>query len=256
MEVIKKIEAKSEFRAWLKRIGFVDYAEYMKLFGDNKESSLFGDKKESSLFGNIDNQNQSSLFSNKPLFGSFTNNDKEEKEEKESDDDKNIGEKDEVGEGLGEEKDDGPVYNPENDESDKDDNNKYVKRYIKKVEKVFLLDKNDKKYINKGEGFISIETQTTKKEENENKSAVFIFRNNIGGLLFEGFLNEKINKINSYEKNGKHIAQFVFLMNDKDNKISMTQCKIPFNNKEDSEKFVKKYNESIQYIKKEIKEFS
>jgi hypothetical protein len=36
MEVIKKIEAKSEFRAWLKRIGFVDYAEYMKLFGDNK----------------------------------------------------------------------------------------------------------------------------------------------------------------------------------------------------------------------------
>ncbi len=147
------------------------------------------------------------------------------------------------------------MYNPENVENDKDDNNKYVKRFVKKVDKVFLLDKDEKKYLNKGEGFISIETQTTKKEENENKSAVFIFRNNIGGLLFEGFLNEKINKINSYEKNGKHIAQFVILMNDKKNNISMTHCKVPFNNKEDSDKFVKIYNESIQYIKKEIKEF-
>lgn len=220
---------------------------------EENKSSLFGDKK-SSLFPD---DNKSSLFSNQPLFGPSNNKDGEEKEAKENDDDKEKNEEGKDGEDV-EEKSEGPkqVYNPEVVEGDQDDNNKYVKRYVKKVDKVLLFDKNEKKYISKEEGFISIETQTTKKDENENKTAVFIFRNNIGGLIIEGFLNDKINKIDSYEKNGKHVANFVMLMNDKDNKISMTQCKVPFNNKEDSEKFVNIYNEAIKYIKKEIKEFS
>lgn len=217
---------------------------------EENKSSLFGDKNPS-LFAD---DKKSSLFSGQPLFGPSNNKDGEEKE---NDDGKEKDEEGKDGEDV-EEKSEGPkqVYNPEVVEGDQDDNNKYVKRYVKKVNKVLLFDKNEKKYICKEEGFISIETQTTKKDENESKTAVFIFRNNIGGLIIEGFLNDKINKIDSYEKNGKHVAKFVFLMNDKDNKISMTQCKVPFNNKEDLEKFVNIYNEAIKYIKKEIKEFS
>ena len=118
------------------------------------------------------------------------------------------------------------------------------------------MDKIEKKYICKGEGFISIETQTTKNDEKEKKNAIFVFRNVFGGLIFEGFFNETINKIDLYEKNQKYITNFVILMNDKNNNLFMAQCKIPFNNKEDSQSFVDIYKETIKYINNEIKQFS
>ena len=127
---------------------------------------------------------------------------------------------------------------------------------MKKVEKVFLYDKEEKKYICKGEGFISIETMTTKKDDKEKKDGIVVMRNTIGGLIFEGFLNEKINKFESKEIKGKFLAIFILLMNDKNNNISMTYCKIPFNTKEDFEHFQKVYNETVKYLKLEIKEFS
>lgn len=208
---------------------------------ENKSSSLFGDQP---LFGSSsnnkeeNNENKSSLFGNK----------EEKKEEKEEEGDDNIG------------KSNSPKreYNPEIDdkEKNKDDNNVYVKRYVKKVEKVFLYDKEEKKYISKGEGFISIETMTTKKDDKEKKDGIVVLRNTFGGLMLEGFLNEKINKFESKEIKGKFLAIFVLLVNDKKNNISMTHCKIPFNTKEDFEHFQKVYNETIKYLKLEIKEFS
>jgi hypothetical protein len=127
---------------------------------------------------------------------------------------------------------------------------------VKKVEKVFLYDKVEKKYVCKGEGFISIETMTTKNDDKEKKDGIVVMRNTIGGLIFEGFLNEKINKFESKEIKGKFLVIFVLLMNDKENNISLTHCKIPFNTKEDFEHFQKVYNETIKYLKLEIKEFS
>ena len=202
-------------------------------------------------------ENKSSLFGDKPLFGSL---EKEKKDETEKNIQNNDGEKEEKGEegddNFGKSNSPKHEYNPENIENDKDDNNKYVKRYVKKVDKVYLFNKIEKKYMNKGEGFISIETMTTKKDDKEKKDGIFVLRNNIGGLILEGFLNEKINKFDSSEKNGKHFADFVFLINDKDNKLSLTQCKIPFNKKEDLESFHNVYDETIKYINLELKEFS
>ena len=214
---------------------------------ENKSSSLFGDKPLFDFSSNDKEEkkeNKSSLFDSSSLFG----NKEEKEEEKEEEGDDNIG------------KSNSPKreYNPEiiDKEKNKDDNNKYVKRFVKKVEKVFLYDKEEKKYICKGEGFISIETMTTKKDDKEKKDGIVVMRNTIGGLIFEGFLNEKINKFESKEIKGKFLAIFVLLKNDKDNNISMTYCKIPFNTKEDFEHFQKVYNETIKYLKLEIKEFS
>jgi len=214
---------------------------------ENKSSSLFGDKPLFDFSSNNNEEkkeNKSSLFGNNSFFG----NKEEKEEEKEEEGDDNIG------------KSNSPKreYNPEivDKEKNKDDNNKYVKRYVKKVEKVFLYDKSEKKYICKGEGFISIETMTTKKDDKEKKDGIVVMRNTIGGLIFEGFLNEKINKFESKEVKGKFLAIFIVLMNDKNNNILMTHCKIPFNTKEDFDNFEKVYNETIKYLKLELKEFS
>ena len=215
-----------------------------------KSSSLFGDKPLFDFSSNNkeeQKENKSSLFGSSSLFGNKEEK-QEDKEEKEEEGDDNIG------------KSNSPKreYNPEiNDkEKNKDDNNKYVKRFVKKVEKVFLYDKEEKKYICKGEGFISIETMTTKNDDKEKKDGIVVMRNTIGGVIFEGFLNEKINKFESKEIKGKFLAIFILLMNDKKNNISMTYCKIPFNTKEDFEHFQKVYNETVKYLKLEIKEFS
>jgi hypothetical protein len=208
----------------------------------NNSSSLFEikeDKNKSNSFSMFESQ---SLFS-----GSSFNKENEKKEKKSEDENEN---------NLFVSNSPKYEYKPEEVNIDGDDSDKYIKRYMKKIEKIFLLDKIEKKYICKGEGFISLETKTTKKNEEEKKDAVFVFRNNIGGLIFEGFLNDKINSIDTYEKKGKFFVNLVFLMNDKDNKLNLAQCKIPFNNEEDSKYFVVIYNEAIKYIKNEIKHFS
>ena len=216
---------------------------------ENKSSSLFGDKPLFDFSSNNKEEkkeNKSSLFCSSSLFGN--KEEKEEDKDKEEEGDDNIG------------KSNSPKreYNPEiiDKEKNKDDNNKYVKRYVKKVEKVYLYDKVEKKYISKGEGFISIETMTTKKDDKERKDGIVVMRNTIGGLIFEGILNEKINKFESKNIKGKFLAIFAILLNNKVNNFSLTFCKIPFNTKEDFEHFQKVYNETIKYLKLEIKEFS
>ena len=250
----KKTENKSKEAKSNLLFDFSKKENSSSLFGTTNSSSLFGDKP---LF---ESSNKSSLFGDKPLFEFQSQSSLFQKEEKEEKDKKEEKEKEEEDEkeddNIGKSNSPKYEYNPENFDKDLDDNNKYVKRYVKKVEKIFLLDKIEKKYICKGEGFISIETMTTKKEEKEKKDAIIVFRNNIGGLIFEGFLNEKINNINFYEKKGYFIVNFVFLMNDKNNNLYMTQCKIPFNNSEDSKAFVDIYNETIKYINLEINQFS
>ena len=218
--------------------------------------SLKENKNLSSLFDikDQDKKNQSSSFGNLSLFNSSSFNkeknesSKEKEKEEEEENDNNI---DNIGNNSPKYE-----YKPEEVDINGDDNNKYVKRYIKKIEKIFLLNKVEKKYICKGEGYISIETQTTKNEEKEKKDVVFVFRNNIGRMIFEGFLNEKINSIDSYEKNGKFIVHFVFLINDEKNNLNLEHCKIPFNKEEDSKYFMEIYNDAIKYIKNEIKQFS
>ena len=236
------------------------------LFGDldnpNKTTTLFGDSKSGSLFGNTsgslfgdsknkEEDNKNSLFG-KGLFDfSAINNKKEEEENNEEEGDDNIG------------RSNSPkhVYNPE-EEEEKEESDGYIKRYAKKVNNTLLYDKEKKSFISKGEGFIIIETQENK--ENKKRFARIIYRNLIGGIIFQGILNDKINKCNPYEKKLKHICHIIFLMKEnktneenkeKDDNFVLAQAKILFANQDEINKFEKKYKDSIKYIKNEINNF-
>ena len=243
------------------------------LFGDldnpNKTTTLFGDNSKSgSLFGNTsgslfgdskskEEDNKNSLFG-KGLFDfSSINNKKEEEYNNEEEGDDNIG------------KSNSPKheYNPE-EENEKEESDGYIKRYAKKVDNTLLYDKEKKLFISKGEGFIIIETQENK--EDKKRYARIIYRNLIGGIIFQGILNDKINKCHPYEKKLKHICQIIFLM--KENKINeenkekdnnskekdnfvLAQAKILFATQDEINKFEIKYKDSIKYIKNEINNF-
>ena len=240
------------------------------LFGDldnpNKTTSLFGDNKSktTSLFGNTGGslfgdsknkeENSGGLFG-KGLFDfSSINNKKEKEEENNEEGDDNIG------------KSNSPKheYNPE-EENEKEESDGYIKRYAKKVDNTLLYDKSQNKFISKGEGFIVIETQENK--EDKKRFARIVYRNLIGGIIFQGIFNDKIYKCNSYEKKLKHICHIFFLMKEikakedekekekeKEN-LMLAQAKILFVSQEEIKKFEMKYNETIKYIKNEINNF-
>ena len=219
--------------------------EPKKLFGDLKSSNLFSSENKNLIFGNstnsLFNNNNNSLFGNSTLFN-FDKKKEEEKKEEEEDEneDNNIG------------KSNSPNhYNPENEDNEKEDENGFKKIYVKKIDNFYLLDKNEKKYISKGDGYLSIETYNKDKK----KGAVIMFRNNFGGLICEGFLNKKIYKFDSYEKKFKHIGHFIFLRKvikeDKSEDIEVSQSKIPFINENDVKNFGNKYNEAINFISEE-----
>ena len=229
------------------------------LFGDldnpNKTTSLFGDNKQQqgSLFGNTGgslfgdakkDDNNNSLFG-KGLFDfSNVNNKKEEEEEAGEKEDDNFG------------KSNSPKheYNPE-EEDEKEETDGYIKRYAKKVDNTLLYDLEKKSFVSKGEGFIIIETQEDK--ENKKRFARIVYRNLIGGIIFQGILNDKINKCHPYEKKLKHICHIFFLMTkgDKENNLSLAQAKILFVSQEEIKKFEMKYIDAIKYIKNEIDKF-
>ena len=226
------------------------------LFGDlnnpeNNQKSLFGNTGGSlfgnitsggSLFGNIKNEDQKKeggLFSGN-LFDFSKINKKEEEDEEEGDD--NIG------------KSNSPKheYNPE---KEKESENGNKKKYVKKMNDVYLLDKKEKKFISRGEGFLSIEIQEIEKDGKKERFAILIYRNTIGGIIFEGLLDSKVNKFDSYEKKLKKVCHIFFLMKDDKNVPSLAQAKIPFTSEEDVKEFGDKYKNAIKYLKNEIEDF-
>ena len=216
------------------------------LFGDSKTGSLFGNTG-GSLFGDSKNKeedNKNSLFGQGLFDFSNVNNKKENEDENNEEGDDNIG------------KSNSPKheYNPE-EENEKEESDGYIKRYAKKVDNTLLYDKENKKFVSKGEGFIVIETQENK--EDKKRFARIVYRNLIGGIIFQGVLNDKVNKCHPYEKKLKHICHIFFLMKESDEKdnLVLAQAKILFISQEEINKFEKKYNDSIKYIKNEINEF-
>lgn len=221
---------------------FTAEAPKQSLFG-NTGGSLFSEKsdekKEGGLFG--------------PGLFDFSNiNKKKEEEEEEGDD--NIG------------KSNSPKreYNPEEQE-EIEDKDGYIKRYAKKVDNTALYNKEEKKFISRGDGFIIIETLENKDEKK--RYARILYRNTIGGIIFQGVLNDKINKCHPYENKLKHICHIFFLMenetkDNKDNKdkddkekLVLGQAKIRFMTKDEIDKFCEKYNNAIKYIKNDIDNF-
>jgi len=219
------------------------------LFGNSTGGSLFGNTG-GSLFGNIESKpSNNSLFSGGLFDFSKVNSKKEEEnnnEEGEGDD--NIG------------KSNSPKheYNPEKDENEKkEDEDGYRKRYAKKVDNASLYEKLKKTFVSRGEGFIIIETQ--EKENKDNKKERFariVYRNLIGGIIFQGILHDKINKCVKLEKKLKHICHVIFLTKEENSEeLSLAQAKIVFTTQEEIDTFYEKYNNTIKYIKNEIDDF-
>ena len=137
------------------------------LFGGNTGSSLFG---STSLFGN--QSATGSLFGNtKPVFN-FTNlntgktfiTDNDKKKEDESEDDGEGG--DDLFEGSNSPK----AYNPV--EVVKTEESLYSKKYVKQIENLFAYNKEQNKFISKGNGYLSIEYS----DKDGKKAAVIAFR--------------------------------------------------------------------------------
>ena len=203
----------------------------VSLFGSSSDNLI---KKDSSLFGS-------------GLFTFNTSNSKDEKKDSKSDEeegDDNIGQSNSPN-----------AYNPEEEtEKEKENNNNGFKKiYIKRVDDLYTLNKEEKKYISKGNGYISIEI---KKDNDDKRFAVLMFRNLIGKTLLEGIFNEKIDKFDTYEKKFKYVAHLMVVIKENDekdkNKISICNVKIPFMKNEELKLFEDKYKETIKFINKEI----
>ena len=219
------------------------------LFGNTQGGSLFANTG-GSLFGNIESKpSNNSLFSGGLFDFSKVNNKKEEEnnnEEGEGDD--NIG------------KSNSPKheYNPEKDETEKkEDEDGYKKRYAKKVDNATLYDKLKKTFVSRGEGFVIIETQEKEnKDQKKERFARIVFRNLIGGIIFQGVLHDKINKCVKLEKKLKHVCHIIFLMKEENSEeLSLAQSKIVFSTQDEIDNFSEKFNKTIRYIKNEIDDF-
>ena len=75
--------------------------------------------------------------------------------------------------------------------------------------------------------------------------------------MFQGILNDQINKCIPYEKKLKHVCHFIFLVKDDDqnNPLSLAQAKVIFTSLDEITKFTEKYQNTIKYIKHEIDDF-
>lgn len=145
-------------------------------------------------------------------------------------------------------------YNPE-EEKEKESKDGFKKKYVKRINDIFFLDKKEQKFVSKGEGFLSIEIQEMEKEGKNERYAILMFRNIIGGIIFEGILDSKMNKFDTYEKELKKVCHIFFLIKGEENVMALAQAKIPFNSDEEVKEFEDKYNNAIKYIKKEIEDF-
>jgi hypothetical protein len=220
------------------------------LFANSSGGSLFGNTS-GSLFGNIESKPSSNSLFSGGLFDFSKVNSKKEEEENNNDEgegDDNIG------------KSNSPKheYNPEKEETEKkEDKDGYIKRYAKKVDNATLYDKLKKTFVSRGEGFIIIETQ--EKENSDNKKERFariVYRNLIGGIIFQGVIHDKINKCVKLEKKLKHICHIVFLTKEENNEeLSLAQAKIVFSTQDEIDNFSDKFNNTIKYIKNEIDDF-
>ena len=219
------------------------------LFGNTTGGGLFGNTS-GTLFGNIESKpSNNSLFSGGLFDFSKVNNKKEEEnnnEEGEGDD--NIG------------KSNSPKheYNPEKDETEKkEDEDGYKKRYAKKVDNATLYDKLKKTFVSRGEGFVIIETQEKEnKDQKKERFARIVFRNLIGGIIFQGVIHDKINKCVKLEKKLKHVCHIIFLMKEENSEeLSLAQSKIVFSTQDEIDNFSEKFNNTIKYIKNEIDDF-
>ena len=219
-------------------IGNINNNTSSSIFGNinnNNSTSIFGNSK--SLFGHLNNSNSTSLtFSDFKSINSFFNESNNKKEENE------------------EEKNENELFNEEDDEMPKKEKPKplvsqdfsnYEKKYNSYIENFYVFSRITKKYVSKGNGFLSLEISKDK----NNKRGVIVFRNQGGYKLVEGFIISNISKIESEEKHYKTIATIWYIYFNELGNIQLGTAKIPFSNNYEFIKFKNSFEECIEYVK-------
>ena len=126
------------------------------------------------------------------------------------------------------------------------DYSEYTKLYNAHLNNLFLYNKNEKKYISKGNGFFSIEK--TKDEKNQKHQAVVVYRNQTGNKLVEGFIDKQFDKIDIYSKNFNYVV-CLGIVRIVEGKPELGSIKIPFHNEEDANALKEAFNTAITFLK-------
>ena len=202
-----------------------------------KEGSLFtGEslfKPSGTLFSNTEGLTFSGFKNTTSFFTDNISKDKKNENEEEEEDENE----------LFKDEDDKPkTENPKPLESQ--DISNYEKKFTIHIDNFYVYSKENKKYISKGNGFLSIETS---KDKNK-KSSVIVFRNHGGNKLVEGFIINNLSKIITEEKNYKNIAIVYYLSINNLGKKELNVAKIPFSNIELFQNFKKAFEDSIKYV--------
>ena len=207
------------------------------LFGnkDNEKKDIFkqGNLFKSTLFSNLEKPELTfSGFKNTNSFFTENNDKKEENEEEEN-------------ELFNEEEENKPKSEKPKPLVSQDFSN-YEKKYNNHIDNFYVFSRITKKYVSKGNGFLSVEIS---KDKNK-KSSVIVFRNQGGNKLVEGFIRPNISKIEGEEKNYKNIATIWYIYLNELGNTELGAAKIPFSNSEDFKNFKTAFEESIKYIER------
>ncbi len=122
----------------------------------------------------------------------------------------------------------------------------YEKKYNSYIENFYVFSRITKKYVSKGNGFLSVEISKNKNK----KRGVIVFRNQGGNKIIEGFITSNISKIEREEKHYKTIATIWYIYFNELGNTELGAAKIPFRNNDEFKKFKNSFEECIEYIKK------
>lgn len=129
------------------------------------------------------------------------------------------------------------------------DNKSLTKKYIEvQIESFALYDYKEKKYVNRGNGLISLESYVS--EKNNQTKGILVFRND-GGLkvLFQGSILCGSSSIEKGTKPGKFLLFLSQVITSKDGKIENNSIRIKCSNVNIFNKFFEKFNSFCDLLK-------
>lgn len=233
----------------------------ISIFSNNNSLFSFGNNDNKSLFSNNVNNinnNNTPLFSNNNIFSNpfsqikgesflknnFTNNNNETKI---------------IGESIFGDttKNENQNNDDEEDERDKpktiyvaeplkaQDYSNFSKIYNIQLNKLFLFNKNEKKFISKGNGFFSIEKAEEEKEKPN--QAVVVFRNQTGNKIVEGLVDKKLGKVDIINKDFNYVVSFGIVMMI-EGKPELGYLRIPFTDEGKAKELKEAFIKAISFI--------
>jgi len=199
------------------------------LFSFNSQPGSLFSSTNPTLFSNSNSQTNFFNFGN-GSGNSFFNNSKKESDEEDG-----------VEGGEDEKQVDNSLeaYKPNKE----DLNSPYSKKYNKLIETFYLFNKETKKYISKGEGYLSLEYT-----DKPSKVGVVVFRNKMGSKIFDGIITAKFEKIESSVRNFKYLSIISTIQKNKE-KFDLATIKLSFSREDESKEFENSFKEIIALLK-------